>query len=91
MKDKKNIIWIIKPHQQDISGTRTMLLKILRNNKNNNIFLCPDKISTKDLLKNVDTVVTGRGTIGVESAVFGKRALTCGSSLYRSLNISYNF
>ena len=90
MKEQKILYGSLNLIQQDISGTRTMLLKILRNNKNNNIFLCPDKISTKDLLKHVDTVVTGRGTIGVESAVFGKRALTCGSSLYRSLNISYN-
>ena len=91
MKDKKNIIWIIKPHPTRHFWNEDNVIKnFLRNNKNNNIFLCPDKISTKDLLKHVDTVVTGRGTIGVESAVFGKRALTCGSSLYRSLNISYN-
>ena len=52
--------------------------------------MCPDKISTKDLLEHVDTVVTGRGTIGVESAIFGKKPLTCGDTIYSTLNIAHH-
>ena len=86
----KDIFWIIKPHPTRHFWKEDDIIKdILGKNKIENIFLCPDKISTKDLLKYVDTVVTGRGTIAVESAIFGKKALTCGSSIYSELNITF--
>ena len=91
MKDIKNIAWIIKPHPTRHFWKEDYVIKeYLKKNNFSNIYFCPDKISTRDIIKCADTVVTGRGTIGVEAATFGKRSITCGSSLYRNLNISFN-
>ena len=91
IKEIKDIFWIIKPHPSRYLYNEDNLIKnLIKNNKQKNISLCPDKISTKDLLEHVDTVVTGRGTIGVESAIFGKKPLTCGDTIYSTLNIAHH-
>ncbi len=89
IKDIKDIFWIIKPHPTRHFWNEDSLIKDYLKNKNfPNVFLCPDKINTIDLLNHVDTVVTGRGTIAVESAILGKRPLTCGASIYSDVGIS---
>tara|TARA_Y200000002_G_C22680779_1_gene663980 strand:- start:1146 stop:2651 length:1506 start_codon:yes stop_codon:yes gene_type:complete len=89
IKDIKDIFWIIKPHPTRHFWNEDSLIKDYLKNKNfPNIFLCPDKINTIDLLNHVDSVVTGRGTIAVESAILGKRPLTCGASIYSDIDIS---
>ena len=79
----KDIFWIIKPHPARHLWDEDNLIKdYLQNKLQKNICICPDYISTKSLLQYVDTIVTGRGTIAIECAVFGKRPLTCGGSYY---------
>lgn len=91
MNDIKKIAWIVKPHPTRHFWNEDFIIKqYLKKYNFSNIYFCPDKISTRDIIKCVDTVVTGRGTIGVEAATFGKRSITCGTSLYRNLDISFN-
>ena len=90
IKDIKDIFWIIKPHPtRHFWNEDTLIKNYLKNKNSSNIFLCPDKINTIDLLNHVDSVVTGRGTIAVESAILGKRPLTCGASIYSDVGISF--
>ncbi len=90
IKDIKDIFWIIKPHPtRHFWNEDTLIKNYLKNKNSSNIFLCPDKINTIDLLNHVDSVVTGRGTIAVESAILGKRPLTCGASVYSDVGISF--
>ena len=89
MKNIKDTFWIVKPHPTRHFWNEDSIVKDFVGAKNySNIFLCPDKISTRDLLQHVDTVVTGRGTVAVEAAIFGKKTLTCGASIYSEIDIS---
>ena len=91
IKEIKDIFWIIRPHPGRYMWNEDNLIKnLMGKNKSKNIFLCPDKLSTKDLLDHVDTVVTGRGTIGIEAAIFGKKPLTCGHSIYSDIDFTNN-
>ena len=56
--------------------------------KKNNIVLCPNNISVKKLYSVCDTVVTGRGTIGMEFAGEGKRVIIAGSAPYSDSGIA---
>jgi hypothetical protein len=89
MENTKDTLWIVKPHPTRHFWNEDSIVKDFLDSKNySNIVLCPDKISTKDILQYVDTVVTGRGTVAVEAAIFGKKSLTCGSSIYSEIDIS---
>ena len=41
-------------------------------------------------IKNIDYVVTGRGTIGMEAASEGKKVVICGSAPYSNCGIVFN-
>ena len=89
MKNIQDTFWIVKPHPTRHFWNEDSIVKNFLDSKNySNISLCPDKISTRDILQYVDTVVTGRGTVAVEAAIFGKKSLTCGASIYSEVNIS---
>ena len=55
------------------------------------IKLCPNKTSTESLINICDNVITGRGTVGLEFASFGKYSLNSGSSVYSGLGVSLDF
>ncbi len=86
--DNKNI-WIFKRHPSSkLPKEKNIFKSCLQKYKKKNIFLCPDDVPTNSLIKVCDAIVTGRGTIGMESACEGKLVITGGKSPYSNLNIS---
>ena len=88
----ENVLWVVRPHP---SSKRYGELGIVENlvKKINYKFikLCPNKTSTENLINICDNVITGRGTVGLEFASFGKYSLNSGSSAYSGLGVSLDF
>ena len=95
-KKNKEFLWIIKNHPSNykykskkyIHGEEEIVKSIIGDFKKTNIQYCPKYISTYSLIKFSDLIITGRGSIGMEAAVLGKKALLCGESFYSNLGIT---
>ncbi len=91
INNDKNNLWIIKPHPSSHHFNEKGLVEdYLKKITSKNIVLCPSDISTHLILKISDKIVTSRGTIGLEAACIGKKAILTGSSPYSHLGISLN-
>ncbi len=89
MLDTKNL-WIVKPHPGAyFYGEKEIISNHIKKIKKSHIVTCPEEISTKLILEIADKVVTGRGTIGLEAACFGKKPILAGNSLYSNLGITH--
>ena len=88
--DKNNILWLVRPHPSTkIYNEENIVKNFIKNSKNKNIIYCStDLIGTKNLIEICDHVVTGRGTIGLEFACYGKKPITAGASTYSKFDIS---
>lgn len=86
-----NFYWLIKEHPQSSDyGEKDIVKKVL--NKFNLPFvkICPENINNIILFKTINNLYTGRSTIGLEYACFGKKPIICGVSPYSENNISIN-
>ena len=91
IQDDNVNLWIIKPHPSSYLFKEDGLVERHFNQyKKENIILCPPNISTSLVLKIADKIVTSRGTIGLEAACLGKKAILTGSSPYSHLGLSLN-
>ena len=91
MKDKKfkNYLWLIRPHPSSYLYNEDNLIRGYIKNNWSNIKLCEKNIiGTKYLIDICDTVITGRGTIGLEFACFGKKPIIAGKSTYSNFGIA---
>lgn len=86
----KRILWIIRPHPSSHLYSEENIIEnyLIKKNLKKNILLCPKNISTKNLINICDTVITCKGTIGLEFAAFGKKPITCSYPPYSDLNLS---
>ena len=86
------ILWLIRPHPASASSNEQGIVKEIvksLNIVNNNIYYCPKEIvNTEDLIKICDHVITGRGTIGLEFACYGKMPLIAGASVYGGFDLA---
>ena len=88
--DKKSL-WIIKIHPTSYKYKEENLInELIKNKKAKNIVICPNQFSTFSLIKFSDLIITGRGTVGLESACFGKKPLLAGETFYSKFGITYN-
>ena len=95
-KKTKDFLWIIKNHPTNHKfksdryklGEEEIVLNELTKVKSKNIFYCPPHLSTKSLIEFSDLVITGRGSIGLETAILGKKALLCGENFYSNKGIT---
>ncbi len=86
--DKKNI-WIFRSHPASLLPEETQKMKNLVNKyKKENIFMCPSGVPIVSLYKICQSLVTGRGTAGLEFASEGKPIVICGTAIYSGLNIA---
>ena len=84
-------LWIIKIHPTSYKYKEENLIhELIKNKKVQNIVICPNKFSTFSLIKFSDLIITGRGTIGLETACFGKKPLLAGETFYSNFNITHN-
>ena len=87
---KKNTLWLIRPHPtSEMYFEDNLLSSILKKNEVENLKICDaNYISTKNLIKLCDNVITGRGSIGLEFACFGKKPIIAGASTYSKFDIA---
>ena len=88
MKKNKKVNWIIKPHPTEKHyGTKLDLISIIKKleKKYDNIRLCPDELSSLNLIKSVDLALTSHGTVGYEYPAFGVRSMFINKSQYSNM------
>ena len=89
-KDKKTL-WLVKPHPaRHYYKEEGVIENVLKKQGYENVFLCPGDITPKSAIIAADIFVTGRGTMGLESACFGRKAILAGESFYSDLGLTYN-
>lgn len=88
-KSLERHLWIIKPHPSAYKFKEQGIAeKLIKKYIRKNIKLCPTKINTKDLIKVSDHVITGRGSIGLETACAGKYSILGGSAAYSKIGFT---
>lgn len=86
-----NFYWLIKEHPQNRDyGEQNIVRNVLRKFNLPFVKLCPKNINNITLFNNIHNLFTGRSTIGLEYACFGKKPIICGVSPYSENNISIN-
>ena len=85
-------MWILRPHPTSIIeyGEEGLVKEMVNELNNPLIKLCPSNINTDNILDLVDGVITGRGTIGLEAAIKGKKNLIIGGASYSGLGLKLN-
>ena len=87
MSSIKDILWIVKLHPtRKFYNEVGIGEKYLNDLKAKNLVICPDKIHTLSLIKCVDAVVTGRGTVACEAASVGVESLAFRVNRFQNLN-----
>ena len=88
-KKFRDVLWLIRPHPSSYMYYEENLIKNYIKNCNKNIRLCDSNlVSTKNLIKVCDTVITGRGTIGLEFACFKKKPILAGHATYSKFGLA---
>lgn len=86
----ENILWLVRPHPSSKIYGEENIVRDYLDSKNSNIKFCDHNlINTKNLIDICDTVITGRGTIGLEFACYGKKPIIAGSSTYSNFGIAH--
>jgi len=86
-----NFYWLIKEHPQNRDyGEKNIVRNVLKKFNLPFVKLCPKNINNITLFNNIHNLFTGRSTIGLEYACFGKKPIICGVSPYSENNISIN-
>jgi len=87
----KNFYWLIKIHPDSANYDEIGIVdNILKKFNLSFIKICPKNINNVTLFKNINNLYTGRSTIGLEYACFGKKPIICGEASYSQNNISIN-
>ena len=82
-------LWIFKPHPSAFKFKEKGIAEdLIKKYISKNIKLCPTKINTKDLINLSDNVITGRGSIGLETACAGKYPILGGSAAYSKIGFT---
>ena len=86
----EKILWLVRPHPSSkIYGEENIVRNYLDSKKSNIKYCDQNLINTKNLIDICDTVITGRGTIGLEFACHGKKPIIAGSSTYSNFGIAH--
>ena len=84
LPNNQKVNWIIKPHPSsktynEIGQVKKMIDEL---NTKNNIYLCPENLSTASVINCAKAIITGQGTVGMEFACFGIPVVIIGSAFY---------
>jgi hypothetical protein len=89
-KDKKTL-WLVKPHpSRHFYNEVGIIEREIKKLNSKNVFLCPINITPKSAILASDVFVSGRGSIGLEAACFGKKTILAGECFYSHLGLTYN-
>ncbi|MDA7573480.1 hypothetical protein N8745_04380, partial [Candidatus Pelagibacter sp.] len=87
-----DILWLVRPNPTSIYNGEYKLVKKLVEEVNYKFLkITPEKISSKNIIKICDHVITSRGTMALEFACFGKGSLITGSAPYSGMGIVKEF
>lgn len=85
----KSVNWIFKPHpSRGFYNEGDTFHKYFYKYKKDHMFLFPDSVSTKGVFDIAHTIITVRGTIGLEAACLGIPTILCGESPWSELGFS---
>jgi hypothetical protein len=92
IKGIKHVNWLIKPHPSSAMYFEDNVVSQLleQNSRDSHIHLLPSDIHTESVFKFSDTVVTVRGTAGLESVLYNIKPIICGDAVYDDLGITKN-
>ena len=84
LPSNQKVNWIIKPHPSskaynEIGQVKKMIEEL---NTKNNVYLCPENLSTASVINCAKAIITGQGTVGMEFACFGIPVVIIGSAFY---------
>lgn len=84
-----DVNWIIKPHPSSHwYGEQGIAEETFSNYRSDNMRLSPLDLSTASILEMADGIITVGGSIGLEFAVSGKKAVICSDTLYSGWGIA---
>ena len=91
-KTNKDFLFVLRvhPNLKFLINTQNKNIKKLESNKNLIIIYPNEKISSYELMRLSETIITFGSTIGVEATYMGKKSISIGDSLYKELNCTYN-
>ena len=90
IKDNNQINWLIKPHPTSyLYSEEGVVEKLLKEKNITNVKLVPNNMSTASLKDFADVILSVRGTVGLEFALFGIPTLNAGKGFYSGYNICY--
>ena len=90
--NNKDVLVIVRPNPTSYFNNEFENIRFLVKKLNNkNIIISPPKISSYNLIKVCDHVITSRGTTGMEFACEGKRPIIAGAAVYSKLGFSMEF
>ena len=96
----KNINCILKVHPANLSKDKGYTISKEVSSIKNKMGRIPEKliiipadskINTISIIQLLDYCITVRGTVGIESALFGKKVITCGTGRYDNLGFTIDF
>ena len=91
LNEDKKTLWLIKPHpSRHFFNEQGIVENEIKKLGSTNVFLCPENITPKSAILAADIFVSGRGSIGLEAACFGKKTILAGECFYSHLGFTYN-
>ena len=91
--DSKNI-WVFRAHPFSNLGDakeRKELNNLIKKYKKSNIFFCPVGVPIEELKKNIDFLITGRGTVALEFLCEQKPVLLAGMPRFYHAKLGINY
>ena len=90
-KNNEEFIFILRvhPNLKYLKNTQNKNIKKLINNENLIVINAEEKLSSYELIRLSETIITFGSTVGVESTFMGKKSISIGDSLYKKLDCTY--
>jgi len=90
-KNNEEFIFILRvhPNLKYLKNAQNKNIKKLVNNENLIIINAEEKLSSYELVRLSETIITFGSTIGVESTFMRKKSISIGDSLYKKLDCTY--
>ncbi len=79
----------VHPNLKFLKNTQNENIKKLVNNSNLIIIYPEEKLSSYELIRLSETIITFGSTIGIESTYMGKKSILIGDSLYKRLDCTH--
>lgn len=87
-----NILWLVRPNPTSFfSGESALIEKLINEVNYKYLKSTPEKISSNNIIKICDHVITSRGTMALEFACDGKWSLIAGSSPFSGMGLAKEF